>query len=137
MSGYVLDTNIASHLIRGDRPEIGRRVASLSMEEIAISVVTEAELLYGLAKRNHPAALAERIKQFLLRVDVLEWNRDAAQAYAELRTACESRGITLAPLDLMIAAHAIAASAALITRDKAFSYVPGRLKVEDWSALKD
>jgi tRNA(fMet)-specific endonuclease VapC len=137
MSGYVLDTNIASHLVKGDRPEIGGRVASLPMEEIAISVVTEAELLYGLAERNHPAVLAERIKQFLLRVGILEWNRDAAQAYAELRAACESRGITLAPLDLMIAAHAVAASAVLITRDKAFSYVPGRLKMEDWSALND
>jgi tRNA(fMet)-specific endonuclease VapC len=73
MSGYLLDTNVASHVIKGDRPEIGRRLASLPMEDIAISAVTESELLFGLARRGYPAALTERVRQFLLRVDVLPW----------------------------------------------------------------
>src|SRR3954469_25399938 len=74
MSGYLLDTNIASHVIRGDRLEISQRLASLPREEIAISAVTEGELLYGLAKRNYPTMLTERVRQFLLRVDVLGWD---------------------------------------------------------------
>jgi tRNA(fMet)-specific endonuclease VapC len=135
MSGYLLDTNIASHVIRGDRPEISKRLASLPMEEIAISAVTEGELLYGLAKRNYPVTLSERVRQFLLRVDVLAWDRDVTRTYADLRASCEANGVSLAPLDMMIAAHAVAAGAVLVTRDKAFSRVPDPLKAENWDDI--
>jgi len=135
MSGYLLDTNVASHVIRGDRPGISRRLASLPMAEIAVSAVTEGELLYGLARRNHPAALTERVRQFLLRVDVLAWDRDAARAYADLRTACEATGVSLAPLDMMIAAHAITADAVLVTNDKAFLRISDPLRAESWGDL--
>jgi tRNA(fMet)-specific endonuclease VapC len=133
MSGYMLDTNIASHVIRGDRSEITRRLASLPMTEVAISAVTEGELLYGLARRKYPPALSERVRQFLLRVDVRAWDHDVARTYAELRASCEAKGVTLAPLDMMIAAHAVAATAVLVTRDKAFSRASGQLKTEDWT----
>ncbi len=135
MSGYLLDTNIASHVIRGDRPDISRRLASLPMDDIAVSAVTEGELLYGLARRSYPAALTERVRQFLLRVDVLAWDHDVTRAYADLRTACEARGVSLAPLDMMIAAQAVAADAALITNDKAFSRVPDPLRTENWDNI--
>src|SRR3546814_1685799 len=71
------------------------------MAEIAISAVTEGELLYGLARRSYPAGLTERVRQFLLRVDVLPWDREVARAYADLRASCEARGAPLAPLDMM------------------------------------
>jgi tRNA(fMet)-specific endonuclease VapC len=132
MSGYLLDTNIASHVIRGDRPEISCRLASLPMEDIAISAVTEGELLYGLAKRSYPAALTERVRQFLLRVDVLAWDHDVTRSYADLRASCEAKGVSLAPLDMMIAAQAVAADAVLVTNDKAFSRVADPLKMENW-----
>ena len=135
MSGYLLDTNIASHVIRGDRPAIGKRLASLPMEEIATSAVTEGELLYGLAKRNYPVTLSERVRQFLLRVDVLAWDRDVTRTYADLRVSCEAKGVSLAPLDMMIAAHAVAAGAVLVTRDKAFSCVLDPLKAENWDDI--
>lgn len=135
MSRTLLDTNIAGHLIRGDRPGIGRRVASLPMADIAISAVTEAELLFGLARRNYPAALTERVRQFLLRVDVLAWDREVAQAYADLRASCETKRVTLAPLDLMIAAQAVAGDAVLVTNDQAFLRVPDPLRVETWGDI--
>jgi len=134
MSGYMLDTNIASHIVKGDRPEINKRLVFLPMTDIVISAVTEGELLYGLAKRDHPRALAERIKQLLLRVDVLPWDREAARVYGDLRASCEAKGVVLAPLDMMIAAHAVAADAVLVTRDKAFARISAPLKVEDWTA---
>jgi len=131
---FMLDTNIASHVIRGDRPDIGDRLASLPMAEIVISAVTEGELAFGLAKRGYPPTLRERVRQFLLRVDVLAWDRDAARAYGDLRASCEGGGVTFAPLDLMIAAHAVAADAVLVTRDKAFARVSGPLKTDDWAS---
>jgi tRNA(fMet)-specific endonuclease VapC len=132
MSGYLLDTNIASHVIRGDRVAITRRLAALPMDEIAISAVTEGELLYGLAKRSYPAGLTERVRQFLLRVDVLPWDHDVTRTYADLRAGCEAKGISLAPLDMMIAAQAVAADAVLVTNDKAFLRVPKPLRAENW-----
>lgn len=133
MSAWMLDTNIASHVIRGDRPEIIDRLASLPIEDIVISSVTEGELLYGLAKRGYPKALSERARQFLLRVDVLPWDHDVTRTYGDLRAACEVKGVTLAPLDMMIAAHAVATDAILVTRDQAFARVSEPLKTDDWT----
>lgn len=133
MTAYMLDTNIASHIIRGDRPEITKRLVGLPMEELVISAVTEGELMYGLAKRQHPPTLSERVRQFLLRVDVLAWDPDVTRIYGDLRARCESKGVTLAPLDMMIAAHAAATDHVLVTRDKAFGRAPEPLVVEDWS----
>lgn len=133
MTSFMLDTNIASHVIRGDRPELGRRLAALPMEDITISAVTEGELLFGLAKRSYPTGLTERVRQFLLRVDVLPWDHDVTHAYSDLRASCEAQGVNLAPLDMMIAAHAVAAGAVLVTRDEAFSHVPEPLKTDAWA----
>nr|WP_246709626.1 PIN domain-containing protein [Rhizobium laguerreae] len=78
-------------------------------------------------------ALSERIKHFLHRVDVVPWDHDITRAYGDLRTACEAKSMTLSPLDMMIAAHAVATAATLVTRDKAFPCVSERLKVNDWA----
>ena len=133
MSGWLLDTNIASHVVRGDRPELRRKLTTLNMTDIAVSVVTEGELLFGLAKRNYPPALSERVRRFLIRVKVLDWDRDVARGYADLRASCEAIGIGLSPLDMMIAAQAVAADTVLVTRDKAFAKVP-HLRTEQWAA---
>jgi len=133
MTAYLLDTNVASHVIKGDREDILRHLTAVPIDELAVSSVTEAELLYGVAKRGHPLALTQRVREFLLRVDVLDWDREAAQAYGELRARSESRGVSLAPLDMMIAAHALAAGAVLVTRDKAFTHISEDLVIEDWT----
>jgi tRNA(fMet)-specific endonuclease VapC len=65
----MLDTNMASYVIKGHPPEVRRRLAALPMENVIVSVVTQAELLYGLARKGHPAAFASLIREFLLRVD--------------------------------------------------------------------
>lgn len=133
MSIHMLDTNIASHVIRGDQPEIFQKLTALPMEDLVVSAVTKGELRYGLAKRNYPARLTELVRQFLLRVDVLPWDDAAAEAYGDLRASCEARGITVASLDMLIAAHAVAVGATLVTRDKIFLRILSPLKVERWT----
>jgi tRNA(fMet)-specific endonuclease VapC len=129
----MLDTNMASYVIKGYPPEVRKRLAALPMERIVVSIVTQAELLYGLARKGHPAALANLIKQFLLRVQVLPWDNDAATVYGDLRAACVASGVTIGALDMMIAAHAIATKSILVTHDKAFGRIPGSvLAIEDW-----
>ncbi len=132
MTRYMLDTNIASHVIKGDVPEIRERLLSAPMHNVIISSVTQAELLYGLAKRSYPKGLSARMHEFLIRVDILPWNHDVATVYGDLRAKCEAAGITLSPLDMMIAAHANAVDAILVTRDKAFSRIPEGLRIENW-----
>jgi len=144
MTTYLLDTNIASHIIKGDIPRVRERLVAVPMHSVAISVVTQAELLYGVAKRGHPPELTTKVREFLARVTVLPWTAAAAVACGELRAACEAHGVTLAPMDLMIAAHAKALARAagqaqdqaiLVTRGVAFARaaVPGGLTLEDWT----
>jgi tRNA(fMet)-specific endonuclease VapC len=129
----MLDTNMASYVIKGHPPEVRLRLAALPMESIVVSVVTQAELLYGLARKGHPANFARLIHEFLLRVQVLPWDSDSATAYGDLRASCAASGITFGALDMMIAAHAVAAKATLVTHDQAFRLVPvDVLAVEDW-----
>jgi tRNA(fMet)-specific endonuclease VapC len=129
---YLLDTNAASAILRQREP-ICARAASVPLSALAISSVTAGELHYGLAKRPQATALAMLVHEFLRYADVLPWNDAVAPHYGTLRAALESRGITIAPLDLMIAAHALAIDATLVSGDKAFAMIDD-LKVEDWSA---
>jgi len=139
---YLLDTNIASHVIKGDIPRVRERLVAVPMHCVAVSVVTQAELLYGVAKRGQPQGLATRVREFLARVTVLAWTPEIGQIYGALRARCEAGGVPLAPMDMMIAAHAKALEMAaaqvqdraiLITRDRAFWRVPGGLVLDDWT----
>ncbi|TXT33067.1 MAG: PilT domain-containing protein [Comamonadaceae bacterium] len=133
MTRYLLDTNIASHIIKNDIAAVIQRLLQVPMHNVSISAVTEAELLYGVAKRGHPAGLTARVKEFLARVEVMPWTSDTAKVYGILRATCEAQGVTLASMDVMIAAHAKALGAVLVTRDKAFGRVPEGLLLEDWT----
>lgn len=141
MTIYLLDTNIASHIIKGDLPQVREHLLTLPIHAIAVSVVTQAELAYGVAKRGNPPGLAARVREFLARVAILPWTSDVAAVYGEMRAACEAKGITLAPLDMMIAAQAKALGAAdlqsvvLVTRDAtlARACVELGLRVENWA----
>lgn len=126
----MLDTNSVSHLIR-EHPMVVRRVVSAPMTALCLSAVTEAELRYGLAKRPEATRLHRVVGELLLRLDVLPWDSDVAQIYGETRAAMERQGKALAPLDLMIAAHAIATGCTLVSNDQAFAQLPG-LALEDW-----
>lgn len=133
MTIYMLDTNTASHVIRGDIPSVVDRLAAVPIQNVVVSSVTQAELLYGVAKRGYPIGLATRVHEFLIRIEVLPWTQDVGRVYGDLRAACEAAGVTLAPMDMMIAAHAKATQAILVTRDRAFSLVPRGLPLEDWT----
>jgi tRNA(fMet)-specific endonuclease VapC len=133
MKSYLLDTNIASHIIKGDIPVVRDRLAKIPLHEVAVSVVTQAELLYGVAKRGSPQGLAVRVAEFLIRVNVLSWTPDVARTYGDFRASCEASGVTLAPLDMMIAAHAKSVGAILVTRDRAFSLIGNDLELQDWA----
>ncbi|MBZ5550498.1 MAG: type II toxin-antitoxin system VapC family toxin [Acidobacteriia bacterium] len=129
---YLLDTNTASYVIKGNFPRVRERLLKVPMAEVGISAITEAELRFGVARGPEAAALKRVVEEFLLRVEVLPWNSESAQQYARIRAALEKEGEPMGNLDLMIAAQAVAAQAMLVTHDHVFRRVKG-LKVEDWS----
>lgn len=127
---YLLDTNAASAILRQREP-ICQRAASVPLSS-PISAVTAGEMHYGVAKRPQAAALAKLVREFLRYTDILPWSDDVAPHYGTLRAALEVKGITIAPLDLMIAAHALAVDATLISADQTLTQID-ILRIEDWS----
>jgi len=130
MSEYLLDTNIASYIIKG-HAAVRQRLVAVPIHEIAISSVTEGELRYGAARMPATARLHAIVEEFLIRVAIHAWDSAAAQEYGRVRAALERSGAALGNLDTMIAAHALARGSVLVTHDKAFARVKG-LKIEDW-----
>jgi tRNA(fMet)-specific endonuclease VapC len=126
----MLDTNMASAMIKGVSQHALHRLADTPTHEIAISVITEAELLFGLAK-NPATKHAGAARAFLATVAVMPWTSQTAAAYAQVRAGLEHSGTPLKALDTLIAAHAKALDATLVTDDKAFRHVEG-LVIENW-----
>ena len=118
---YMLDTNTVSDLMK-----------ATPMAAMCVSGITEAELFFGQAKRPDVKRLHLAAQELMRRIDVLPWTSATARCYAGVRADFERQGKTIAPLDLLIAAHALEAGLTLVSRDKVFGHVEG-LAVQDWS----
>ena len=132
MTRYLLDTNIASCIIKGNSPAVDRRLVKVAMADLAISAVTEGELRFGAARLPHATRLHNLIEDFFLRVAILPWDSNAAQQYGQLRATLEREGQPRGNLDVMIGAYALALDAILVTNDRAFARIK-KLKIEDWT----
>ena len=133
MPRYMLDTNMASCIVRGPSPVLAAHLVAVPMAQLCVSSVTEGELLDGLARKPGATAVQTVVREFLKRVDVLAWDSAAAARYGVLRAALEAAGTPLGNLDTLIAAHALGAGTVLVTNDRAFARVPA-LVVENWLA---
>jgi tRNA(fMet)-specific endonuclease VapC len=131
-SRYLLDTNIASYFLRARNPQLNRRISSFPKRALAISVLTEAELLFGLERVPEATKLRHLVASFLSGVTILPWESRAAVSYATIRATTQRAGRPIATIDLLIAAHALALNATLVTNDQALRDIPG-LICEDWT----
>lgn len=127
---YMFDTNTVSHLFRR-HPGLLRAMEKVPPSTVCISSITEAELLFGVAKRQSKA-LKAMVTAFLAAVTVYDWDSEAARCYGVMRASMEKKGKVLGALDQLIAAHALSRGATMVTSDRAFGMVPG-LDVEDWT----
>jgi len=131
---YILDTNMVSYIVKGRSPAARARLLALKEDEVAaVSAITEAEIRYGLAKRPEATALKALMEGFLASIRVLPWDREEADTYGRLRAKLEKNGISLGSMDMMIAAHASATGAILVTNDKAFSQVDDLHATVNWA----
>ena len=92
MKRYLLDTDTSSTIIRKRPESVRTRFGELDSGQLCISVVSEAELLYGVKAKGSPRALSTMVADFLRRLTVLDWSRAAARHYADIRARLESAG---------------------------------------------
>lgn len=131
---HMLDTNMVSYIVKGRSKAARARLLALKDDEVAaVSAITEAEIRYGLAKRPEATALKALMDGFLASIKILPWGRDEADAYGRVRAKLEKQGISLANMDMMIAAHAIATGAVLVTNDKVFAQVDELSATVNWA----
>ncbi len=129
---YMLDTDICSYLIKKRPTNIQSTLDELDEDDVVISVITEAELLYGVAKYPENKKLNNLVREFLKTITILDWDADAAKEYAVLRSHLEKKGKPTGNMDMMIAAHALSIKAILVSNNlRHFANVP-KLKTENW-----
>ena len=128
----LLDTNICIYIINQKPPQVLERFRRCAVGQIGLSAVVAAELAYGVSKsgslRNQQA-----LQMFLAPLELLPFDGAAVWAYGNLRAALEQSGTPIGAMDTMIAAHALALDAVLVTNNtREFERVPG-LRLENWA----
>lgn len=133
MTRYLLDTNIISDLIRNPQGRAAKRVARIGEDNICTSIIVAAELRYGCAKSGSKRIL-KAVEDLLGEIDVLPFDAPADAEYGGLRAELEAAGKPIGGNDLLIAAHALATGAIVVTANAdEFKRIQG-LNVENWLA---
>lgn len=130
---YLLDTNICIYVIKKQPPRVLEHLMERQPREVGLSVVTLSELAYGAQKSSVPDKNRAALELFVAPFQVFEYSREASFIYGEVRTALERKGTPIGAMDLMIAAHALALGATLVSNNlREFRRVPG-LTTENWT----
>jgi tRNA(fMet)-specific endonuclease VapC len=127
----MLDTNIVSELARNPHGPVTKRIAAVGAEAVCVSIITAAELRYGCAKKGSPKLLAQ-VESILDSLEVIPLDVPADTPYGAIRTELEAGGKPIGPNDLLIAAHASALGAVLVTANLAEFTRVRDLRVENW-----
>jgi tRNA(fMet)-specific endonuclease VapC len=131
---HLLDTDIASFIIKARSPEVEAKLAEIPPDRVCVSAVTRAELMYGLKRLPPTHRLHIAVRQFFRIVRVLAWDADAADWYAEIRHQLTTTGQPIGEMDMMIAAHALATGAVLVTNNtRHFGRVAAPLALANWN----
>ena len=130
---YLLDTDTCSYAMRGASANLDAKLQKADEGSIAISAVTRAELRFGLEKRGNPRALSLVVNGFLERVPVAPWDAEAADRFGRLPAQLERGGTPIGVFDTMIAAHALALGAILVTNNQKHFQKVRALKIENWA----
>jgi len=133
MAIYMLDTNTVSNLLKRKSAQAQRKISSIPQSRLCVSAITQAELLYGIARYGAPTHWSSFVNEFLFHTKNLAWDSNAANSYAHLRAQTQRSGKSLATMDMLIAAHSLAAEAILVTSDRAFYQFTDILRLEDWT----
>ena len=133
MARYLLDTDTCSYIMKRSSPPVLRRLQTVSVTEVCMSVITKSELLYGVEVSPRRPQDVAALAAFLPYVEVLDFPDHASSHYAEIRADLTKRGVLIGANDLFIAAHARSVGLVLVTNNTAeFGRVRG-LAIENWT----
>lgn len=129
---YMLDTNICIYTIKHKPEAVIKAFLAHDPDELCISSITYAELMYGVEKSAAPERNRLAITMFLSPLSILEFDALAAEQYGSIRADLERKGTPIGSMDMLIAAHAKSENLILVTNNtREFFRVEG-LQVEDW-----
>ncbi len=132
MLKYMLDTNIVIYTIK-NRPKVVKETFQAHYGQMCISTVTLMELIYGAEKSAAPERNLRDVEGFAARLDVLDYDGEAAAHSGQLRAELTKLGRPIGPYDQMIAGHARSRGLILVTNNvREFERVPG-LRLENWT----
>lgn len=133
MSRFMLDTDMCSYIMKRSHPLVLKRLQSVPVADVCMSVITKAELLYGVEVSPRRAQDEAALAAFLPYVEAFDFTDEAAIHYAEIRADLKKRGAMIGANDLLIAAHARASGLTLVTNSTAeFERVHG-LVIDNWT----
>jgi tRNA(fMet)-specific endonuclease VapC len=129
----MLDTDTCSYLMKRSVPALLRRMRHVPVGDVCMSVVTRAELLYGVEVSPRRTENEAALELLLRHVEVLDLHSEAALHYARIRAELKAQGKLIGANDLLIAAHARSLGLVLVTNNtREFRRVSG-LKIENWA----
>ena len=130
---YLLDTNICIYIINEKPEKVLRKFERYPVHEFAISSITHAELQYGIEKSLNKKTNQDALDEFLLPLTILPFHgKRLVECYGAIRVSLESKGKTIGPLDMLIAAHALSLDLTVISNNiKEFARIPN-LKCQNW-----
>jgi len=130
---YMLDTNICIYLIKQNPAKVLKHFKSHAIGDIGISSITLAELRYGVSKSQHIEKNQQALDEFILPLEIADFDEKAAQEYGAIRAELERAGKPIGSMDMLIGAHVHALGATLVTNNtKEFKQIKN-LKIADWS----
>ena len=128
---YMLDTDICSYVLKEHPAEVLKRFDEVERGQLCLSVITQAELLYG-AEKLQSKKLTLLVNRFLSRLTILPWTEQCSVTYANNRNNLDKAGTPIGNMDLLIASHAMALKYTLVTNNtRHFSKVKG-LQLDNW-----
>ena len=133
MPRFMLDKNTCSYIMKRSHPQLLTRLRSVSVDDVCMSFVTKAELLYGVEVSPRRTQDAEALAAFLPYAEALDLDDAAAIHYAEIRADLKRRGAMIGANDLFIAAHARALGLTLVTNNTAEFQRVSELKLDNWT----
>ena len=129
---FLLDTDTCIYALKQNATVLERLLAQ-KPEDIAVSVITEAELRAGAAKSSSAAKTLRLVENFLRPLAVLEFTSSDAATYGQVRAKLERTATPIGPLDTLIAAQAVGRNLVLVSNNqREFSRV-ANLAVQNWA----
>ena len=133
MPRYMLDTDTCSYIMKRSNERVMQRLQAMPVRDVCVSVVSKAELLYGVEISTRRERDEGALRAFLKYVEVLPFPDEASPHYARLRADLKKRGMMIGSNDLLIAAHALSLGMTLVTNNTQEFKRVRDLVIENWA----